>query len=181
MGLGLQHLKDPRAKTCVEKIKKNTVNVVPGSREGLGYAFARYKNSAAYFAVAALVTVAENDLVSVKKMWGVIDAGETINPDGLKNQTEGGMIQAASWTLREEVQFDKEHVTSRDWNTYPIFRFEEIPEVEVEVIDLVEKDPLGAGEAAQGPTAAAITNAIFNATGKRVRDLPVNSAEKYLR
>ena len=91
------------------------------------------------------------------------------------------MIQAASWTLREEVQFDKEHVTSRDWNTYPIFRFEEIPELDVEVIDMVKEDPLGAGEAAQGPTAAAITNAIFNATGKRVRDLPVNSAEKYLR
>ncbi len=177
----LNHLQDPRARHCVEKIKKNTAGVLPASREGLGYAFSRYKNSAAYFAVAALVNVTENDLVSVKKMWGVIDAGETINPDGLKNQTEGGMIQSASWTLREEVQFDNEHVTSRDWHTYPIFRFEEIPEVEVEVIDMVEEDPLGAGEAAQGPTAAAIVNAIFNATGRRVRDLPVNPVEKYLR
>lgn len=177
----LDHLEDPRARTCVEKIEQNTAGVVPASRQGLGYAFARYKNSASYFAVAALVEVAENDLVSVKKLWGVIDAGETINPDGLKNQTEGGMIQAASWTLREEVQFDKEHVTSRDWHMYPIFRFEEIPEVEVEVIDMVEEDPLGAGEAAQGPTAAAIANAIYNATGRRVRDLPVNAVEKYLR
>ena len=177
----LQHLEDPRATTCVEKIRQNTVNVVPAFREGLGYAFSRYKNSAAYFAVAALVKVEENDLVRVKKMWGVIDAGETINPDGLKNQTEGGMIQAASWTLREEVQFDKEHVTSRDWNGYPIFRFDEIPELEVEVIDMVAEDPLGAGEAAQGPTAAAIANAVYNATGRRVRDLPINSAKKYLR
>ncbi len=177
----LNHLEDPRARTCVEKIKQNTSAVLPASREGLGYAFSRYKNSAAYFAVAALVKVDENGLVKVKKMWGVIDAGETINPDGLKNQTEGGMIQSASWTLREEVQFDGEHVTSRDWHTYPIYRFEEIPEVEVEVIDMVDEDPLGAGEAAQGPAAAAITNAIFNATGRRVRDLPVNPVEKYLR
>ncbi|UJH92997.1 molybdopterin-dependent oxidoreductase [Antarcticibacterium sp. 1MA-6-2] len=153
----------------------------PASREGLGYAFARYKNSASYFAVAALVEVADDDLVKLIKMWGVIDAGETINPDGLKNQTEGGMIQSASWTLREEVQFDTEHVSSRDWHTYPIFRFEEIPEVEVEVIDMVEEPPLGAGEAAQGPTAAAIANAVFNATGRRVRDLPINPVEKYLR
>ena len=114
-------------------------------------------------------------------MWGVIDAGETINPDGLKNQTEGGMIQSASWTLREEVQFDREHVTSRDWHIYPIFRFEEIPEVEVEVINMVDEDPLGAGEAAQGPTAAAIANAVYNATERRVRDLPINAVEKYLR
>lgn len=170
----LQHLEDPRARTCVEKIKQNTSDVVPNSREGLGFAFARYKNTAAYFAVAALVKVEESDLVKVKKMWGAIDAGETINPDGLKNQTEGGMIQSASWTLHEEVQFDKQHVTSRDWHSYPILRFEEIPEIEVEVIDMTEEDPLGAGEAAQGPTAAAIANAIYNATGRRVRDLPVN-------
>tara|TARA_R100000935_G_scaffold58224_2_gene94458 strand:+ start:146 stop:2311 length:2166 start_codon:yes stop_codon:yes gene_type:complete len=170
----LQHLEDPRARICVEKIKQNTANVIPASREGLGYAFARYKNSAAYFAVAALVKVEENENVRVKKMWGVIDAGETINPDGLKNQTEGGMIQAASWTLLEEVQFDAEHVTSRDWYSYPIYRFEEIPEVDVEVIDMVKEDPLGAGEAAQGPTAAAIANAVYNATGRRVRDLPIN-------
>lgn len=170
----LQHLEDPRARTCVEKIKQNTANVVPASREGLGYAFARYKNTAAYFAVAALVKVEENDLVQVKKMWGVIDAGETINPDGLKNQTEGGMIQSASWTLYEEVKFNREQVTSRDWNSYPIYKFEEIPEVEVEVIDMIEEAPLGSGEAAQGPTAAAIANAIYNATGRRVRDLPVN-------
>lgn len=177
----VDHLEDERAIECLERIRKNTQGTNPGDREGIGYAFARYKNSASYFAVAALVKVEDNEIVKVKKMWGVIDAGETINPDGLKNQTEGGMIQSASWTLREEVQFDRAHVTSRDWHTYPIFRFEEIPEVEVEVIDRVEEKPLGAGEAAQGPTAAAVVNAIYNATGRRVRDLPVNPVEKYLR
>ncbi len=177
----IEHLDDERAITCLRKIKRNTTEVNLGEREGIGYAFARYKNSASYFAVAAHVYVNDEEIVRVKKMWGVIDSGETINPDGLKNQTEGGMIQAASWALREEVQFDKDHVTSRDWHLYPIFRFQEIPEVDVEVIDRVEEDPLGAGEAAQGPSAAAVVNAVFSATGKRVRDLPVNPVEKYLR
>lgn len=107
-------------------------------------------------------------------MWGAIDSGEVINPDGLKNQTEGGMIQSASWTMMEEVKFNEEHVSSVDWSSYPIFRFEDVPEVEVEVIDRPNEEPLGAGEAAQGPAAAAIVNAVFRATGKRVRDLPVN-------
>lgn len=177
----LSHLEDPRAIECLERVKQHTSGVVTGEREGLGYAFARYKNSASYFAVAAMVQVSSEGIVRVNKMWGVIDSGETINPDGLKNQTEGGMIQAASWALREEVKYDNEHITSRDWHTYPIFRFEEIPEVEVEVIDRVEEKPLGAGEAAQGPSAAAVVNAVFNATGERIRNLPVNPAEKYIR
>jgi CO/xanthine dehydrogenase Mo-binding subunit len=109
-------------------------------------------------------------------MWAVIDAGETINPDGLKNQTEGGMIQSASWALKEEVLFDRQHITSLDWNTYPILRFPEYPETEVEVIDMVDQPPLGAGEAAQGPATAAILNALFDATGVRIRELPVEKA-----
>lgn len=177
----IDHLDDVRAITCLQKVRNNSSGQRLKDREGMGYAFARYKNTASYFAVAAHVEVDEGGIVRVKKMWGVIDSGETINPDGLKNQTEGGMIQAASWALREEVKFDKEHITSRDWHTYPIFRFQEIPEVEVEVIDRVEEKPLGAGEAAQGPAAAAVINAIFNATGDRIRDLPVNPVEKYLR
>ena len=177
----LAHLKDERAITCLKKIKDRISGVTLNEREGLGFAFARYKNSASYFAVAAKVHVDNEGFVRVRKMWGVIDSGETINPDGLKNQTEGGMIQAASWALREEVQFDREHITRRDWHRYPIFRFEEIPEVEVEMIDRVEEKPLGAGEAAQAPTAAAVLNAVFNATGERIRDLPVNPVDKYLR
>ncbi|MGK7391365.1 MAG: molybdopterin cofactor-binding domain-containing protein [Candidatus Cyclobacteriaceae bacterium M2_1C_046] len=173
----LMHLKDKRAITCLQTLKKNISGVDLKEREGLGVAFAQYKNSASYLAVAAHVHVDPGSgKPHVKKMWGVIDSGETINPDGLKNQTEGGMIQSASWTLMEEVKFDKNHITSLDWYSYPIFRFPDAPEVEVEVIDRVDQPPLGAGEAAQGPAAAAIVNAIFNATGVRVRDLPVNSA-----
>ena len=89
------------------------------------------------------------------------------------------MIQSASWTMQEEVKFNRQHVSSLDWNSYPIFRFHQVPEVEVEVIDRPQEDVMGAGEAAQGPAAAAIANAVFNACGKRVRSLPM-VAEKVM-
>ena len=106
-------------------------------------------------------------------MWAAIDAGEVINIDGIKNQTEGGMIQSASWTIREQVKFNDKFITSIDWGTYPIFRFDEVPEVEVEVLNQPDEEALGAGEAAQGPACAAIVNAIYHAGGGRIRDLPV--------
>jgi CO/xanthine dehydrogenase Mo-binding subunit len=115
--------------------------------------------------------------VQVQKMWAAIDAGEVINLDGIKNQIEGGMIQSASWTLKEQVRFNEKRIVSRDWDSYPIFRFSDIPEVEVAVLDHPGEKALGAGEAIQGPSAAAIANAIYHATGKRVRNLPVDSAE----
>ncbi|THD69249.1 xanthine dehydrogenase family protein molybdopterin-binding subunit [Robertkochia marina] len=168
----LRHLEDKRAISCLGRLKLNVSEVSPEKGQGLGIGFARYKNSAAYCAVAALVEVTDGNPV-VKKMWAVIDAGECINPDGLKNQTEGGMIQSASWTLKEAVKWNDTHISSIDWQSYPILRFQEIPKVEVEVVDRPETPPLGAGEAAQGPAAAAVVNAIYNATGVRVRDLPV--------
>ncbi|MEH6405663.1 MAG: molybdopterin cofactor-binding domain-containing protein [Leeuwenhoekiella sp.] len=171
----LMHLNDERAKECITKLKNKTKAIKLSHNEGVGYAFARYKNEASYCAVAAQVEVNRtNGSVLVKKMWAVIDPGECINPDGLKNQTEGGMIQSASWALKEEVKFDENHITSLDWNSYPIYRFTETPETDVEVIDNFNEPPSGAGEAAQGPATAAVVNAIFNATGVRIRDLPVN-------
>lgn len=171
----LTHLDDARALYCLNKLKANVVDVATEADEGLGYAFSRYKNSAAYCALAALVAVnKKNGAVKVKKMWAVVDAGETINSDGLKNQIEGGMIQSASWALKESVKFNADHITSLDWLTYPILRFDEAPEIEVEVIDRVEESPLGVAEASQGPATAAIVNAIFNATGIRIRELPVD-------
>jgi nicotinate dehydrogenase subunit B len=172
-GFRLLHLEDERAKDVVKKLQSITQGQETPNT-GMGIAFSRYKNSAAYCAVAARVHVdTKAGTVRVQKMWAVIDAGETINLDGLRNQTEGGMIQSASWTLQEQVQFDKNHITSRDWNSYPIFRFEQVPEVEVVVIDRPSEEPLGAGEAAQGPAAAAIANAVYKACGKRVRNLPI--------
>ena len=174
----LMHLQDERAISVIERLQE-AIKTAPNTDDnGIGIGFSRYKNQAAYCAVAARVQVdQEAQTVTPVKMWAVIDAGETINPDGLSNQTEGGMIQAASWTLKEAVQWNGREVTSRNWATYPVLRFRQAPETEVLVINRPELPPLGAGEAAQGPAAAAIVNAVFAATGKRVRNMPV---EKWL-
>jgi nicotinate dehydrogenase subunit B len=101
-----------------------------------------------------------------------VDAGLVINPDGIVNQVEGGLIQSASWTLKEAVKIDRSGVQTRSWTDYPILRFSEVPAVEVEVIQRPSEDSLGVGEGAQGPTAAAIANAFTAATGRRLRDIP---------
>ena len=111
--------------------------------------------------------------VNISRAVAAIDAGQVINPNGLINQTEGGIIQAVSWTLKEEVRFNAERITSRDWSGYPIITFPEVPEIKVTVLDRPAERSLGAGEAAQGPTAAAMGNAIAHATGARLRDLPL--------
>ncbi|MDO1450448.1 molybdopterin-dependent oxidoreductase [Rhodocytophaga aerolata] len=173
----LTHLEDERAIAVVKKIQELTKNEKRGKNEGMGYAFSRYKNTATYCAIAANVWVdSSTKEIKVKKMWACIDAGEVINLDGIINQTEGGMIQAASWTLKEQVTFDSQHVSSLNWATYPIFRFSDVPQVEVAVINRPQEKALGAGEAAQGPTSAAIANAVYQACGKRIRQLPIEAA-----
>jgi CO/xanthine dehydrogenase Mo-binding subunit len=102
----------------------------------------------------------------------VADAGQVINPDGLINQIEGGMIQSTSWTLHEAVRFGDRGIISRDWGSYPILTMPEVPRIEVELINRPNEKPLGSGEGSQGPMAAAIANAFAHATGKRLRDLP---------
>jgi CO/xanthine dehydrogenase Mo-binding subunit len=98
-----------------------------------------------------------------------------VNPDGFANQIEGGCIQSTSWTLREAVAFDGTRILTRSWSDYPILRIDEVPAVEVKLIDRPDERPLGVGEGSQGPTAAAIGNAFANATGQRVRDLPLTA------
>ena len=143
-----------------------------GSR-GLG--LARYKNRQCCAAVVAEVAV--DDLtaeIRVRKLWIAADAGRVVDPDGLRNQLEGGAIQALSWCLKEAVTFDAQGaVANRDWESYPILRFREVPTVETVLVDHPELDPVGAGEATVGPTSAALANAVFAATGLRVRDLPM--------
>ena len=104
------------------------------------------------------------------------EAGQIVNPDGFRNQIEGGIIQSTSWTLREAVNFDGTRMLTKAWPDYPILRFGEIPAVDVTLINRPEERTLGAGEGSQGPTVAAIANAFFNATGKRIRDLPLTPA-----
>jgi CO/xanthine dehydrogenase Mo-binding subunit len=133
-------------------------------------AFARYKNTGAYCAAVAEIEGAED--IRVRKLTLAVDVGEAINPDGVINQIEGGAIQATSWVLKERVRFDRQRITSRSWTDYPILRFSEVPDVDVELIQRSEIDPVGAGEAAHGPVTAAIANAVFDAVGVRVRQLP---------
>ncbi|MGH7923765.1 MAG: molybdopterin cofactor-binding domain-containing protein, partial [Candidatus Binatus sp.] len=140
-----------------------------GSAAGLG--FARYKNTAAYVAVVAKVEVGTE--VRVLEVYCGVDAGLVINPDGVINQIEGGIIQAISWTLKEQVGFDRGRVTAGSWKDYPILGFDEIPKVAVTLIESPDSAPLGVGEAALGPAAAAVANAIARALDFRIRDLPI--------
>jgi CO/xanthine dehydrogenase Mo-binding subunit len=173
----LAHLDDERAIAVVQKLKTLLPPAPSTPGIGVGIAFARYKNSGAYCAVAAMVQVQQDHTIQAQKMWAVVDAGEVINPDGIKNQTEGGMVQACSWALREQVTFDAQHVTSTDWISYPILNFKQSPAVEVVLIPRPDEAPLGAGEAVQGPAGAAVANAVYRACGKRVRDLPILPAK----
>jgi CO/xanthine dehydrogenase Mo-binding subunit len=143
----------------------------------MGIGFARYKNIAAYAAV--IVTASVDDATAAVRLRRAViaaDAGEVVDPDGLENQLEGGFVQSASWTLKEAVGFDRAGVTSRDWASYPILTFSELPEIETVVLDRPGEPFLGAGEATQGPTAAAVANAVADAVGLRVRDLPLTPA-----
>jgi CO/xanthine dehydrogenase Mo-binding subunit len=173
----LRHLDDPRAKAVIKVAAERFAWGDYQRREdhGRGFAFARYKNLAAYLALAAEVSVDRTGRrVHLKRAVAAVDCGEAVNPDGIENQIEGGILQAASWTLHERVAFDRTRITSRDWISYPILRFTEIPdEVQVHVVDQPGTPFLGTGEAAQGPTAAAIANAIADAIGTRLRDLPL--------
>jgi CO/xanthine dehydrogenase Mo-binding subunit len=168
----LRHLSDPRARDVIQSVAKRS-NWKPREQAGIGrgIGFARYKNTGAYCAVIAEIEGAED--IRVKRLTVAVDVGEAINPDGVINQIEGGAIQATSWVLKEQVRFDRERITSNDWSSYPILRFSEVPEVDVEVIARPELDPVGAGEAAHGPTTAAIANAVFDCLGVRVRNLPI--------
>jgi nicotinate dehydrogenase subunit B len=173
----LRHLGDARARAVIAAAadRFGWASWRKGDGRGRGFAFARYKNLAAYAAVAleAAVDRASGE-VRVVRAVGAIEAGQIVNPAGLANQMEGGMLQSISWTLKEEVRFDSETVQSRGWPDYPILTFPEAPEVEIVTLNRPGAPFLGAGEAAAGPTAAAVANAVFDATGKRVRDLPLN-------
>jgi nicotinate dehydrogenase subunit B len=172
----LLHLEDSRAKEVVNKLQAKVKLLPKEKNTGVGIAFSRYKNTAAYSAVAAQVMVHPVSFkLTLKKMWAVVDVGEVISLDSVINQVEGGMIQAASWTLFEEVKFEGQSVQSRNWGSYPIMRFGDVPEVEVEVISRPNEKLQGVGEIVMGVSAAAITNAIARACGKRVRQLPVGN------
>ncbi len=172
----LRHLKDPRARAVIEAAAQRA-GWLPGAKgdgaRGRGFAFSKYKNLACYVAMVADVTVDRaSGKVRVARAVAAVDAGQIVNPDGVVNQIEGGIIQSASWTLLEAVRYDRTRVRTRSWADYPIIHFGDVPEVEVVLLDRPEERFLGVGEGSQGPAAAAIANAIAHATGKRLRALP---------
>ncbi len=173
LALRLRHLADERGRAVLQAAARlgewGSRPAAEGVGRGLG--FARYKNSSAYCAVVADVDCREE--VRVTRLAIAVDVGEAITPDGVINQIEGGAVQATSWTTKEAVTFDRSRVTSAGWETYPILRFSEAPDVIVEIVPRPDDPPLGSGEAAQGPTAAAIGNAVYNALGIRMRELPI--------
>ncbi|HEX9057129.1 MAG TPA: molybdopterin cofactor-binding domain-containing protein [Ktedonobacterales bacterium] len=145
--------------------------------EGRGLAFARYENEEAYVTTIAHVQVdAATGAVRVPRIVVAHDCGLIINPDGVTNQVEGNVIQSLSRALKEEVQFDAARITSLDWESYPILKFTEVPEVEVVLLNRPDQPSVGAGEPATITTAAAVANAIYAATGARLRQVPFTPA-----
>jgi len=170
----LAHLTDPRGRRVIEQVAHMSgwgSRAGQADGTGLGLAYARYKGTSGYCAAVARVE-AETD-VRVTDVWLAVDVGRVINPDGVINQVEGGAVQSASWALRERVRFDRTRITSVNWDTYPILRFTEVPQVHVAIVPAAGQPETGAGEVAQGPVAGAIGNAVADAVGVRVRDLPL--------
>jgi CO/xanthine dehydrogenase Mo-binding subunit len=174
----LRHLEDPRARDVVTAAAERFGWPPRGKTadgHGYGFGFARYKNLASYCAVAVEVEVfPETGRSRLVRATSAVDAGQVVNPDGLTNQIEGAILQSASWTLFERVGFDDTRITTTDWSTYPIMRFDGVPDaIDVEIVNRPNQPFLGSGETAQGPAAAAIGNAVSRAIGVRFRDLPL--------
>jgi nicotinate dehydrogenase subunit B len=180
----LSHLTDPRAIAVLRAVAQtakwerraaNSAAPSGAQNHGRGIAFVQYEGTEAYVAAVVDVDVDQaQHRIRVTHVCVAHDCGLIINPDGLRNQIEGNVIQGISRTLKEQVTFDRSRVTSLNWRTYPILTFVEVPEsIDVELIDHPESPSVGAGEASTSPIPAAIANAVFDATGRRLRDVPL--------
>ncbi|MGI9270479.1 MAG: molybdopterin cofactor-binding domain-containing protein [Woeseiaceae bacterium] len=173
----LKHLEDERAIALLLQLRDSSGwenRPAAGTGEGWGLGFARFKNRSSWVGVVMRLKLSDSGDISLQKASAVCDAGLIVNPDGTRAQIEGSIVQSASWTLKEQVHFSESEKTSTDWSSYPILRFDEVPDIEVELMARDDMPALGVGESAQGPTAAAIGNALFHATGHRARRLPLN-------
>ncbi len=167
------HLDDPRALAVIAALEERMAQTpVPGDASGRGIAYAQYKNAMTRVGICVDIEVGELGEIILKHAIIVADAGRVIDIEGLRAQLEGGFLQAASWAIYEEVQWDRDGITSIDWETYPVIRFDNIPTMDILVLDVPDAEPAGAGEASPGPAIAAIANALYNATGLRMRRLP---------
>ena len=174
----LRHLDDERARAVITLAadKFGWSHRTPAAGRGFGFAFARYKNLGAYLALALEIELWRDvGQARVRRVVAAVDSGEIVSPDGIRNQVEGGIVQSISWTNLEAVRFTRNHVASLDWAGYPILRFMDVPDsIDVHIVEQPGQPFLGTGEASQGPTAAAVANAIADATGTRCRELPFN-------
>ena len=135
-----------------------------------------YKNSETYVAIAMEVEVDRGSgEIAVRRVCCAHDCGLMINPDAVRAQVEGNILQTLSRTLYEETTFDRARVTSVDWGSYRLLRFPQVPRLEIALIDRPDQPPLGAGEAASSPVPAALANAVFDATGVRLRSVRFSS------
>ena len=168
----INHLDDDRAIDLLNDLKKQMDKDKPLEDSYRGIAFSRYKNSASYCAVGVELIVTDNVEVELKRAWITVDAGEIAFKEGIEAQVEGGFIQAASWSLYEQVDFDNNEILSKDWDNYKIIEFDNIPLIKTSVINRVGYPYLGVGEAVAGPTGASISNAIRRALGERIKTMP---------
>ena len=173
----LRYMREERARAVIEaaaaKAGWQPATRPRGTGSGRGFAFAQYKNRQVYMAaVVDLAVDRASGQVRLERAVIAADAGQIVNPEGLSSQVEGAFTQSASWTLKEEVTFDRRGVTSLNWKSYPILRFREAPEIEVVLLNRPGSPWLGVGEGAMGPAPAAIANAIYDAVGVRIRRIP---------
>ncbi len=179
----LKHLQDSRARDVITHVgkmaawqKTPSASRKNGNLCGRGMAFAKYKNMSVYVACVADVEInPKTGKILVTNLYAAADGGLTINPDGFKNQIEGGLVQTTSWTLFESVPFNRDGIEVSSWAEYPILRFSDVPNVHVEIINRENEKSLGVGEGSQGPGCAAIANAVANALGQRIFDLPLSA------
>jgi CO/xanthine dehydrogenase Mo-binding subunit len=141
--------------------------------KGRGVSYCKYELVRTYIAAVAEVEVKRSTgEIRNTRFYVVHDCGQIINPDGLKNQIEGNVIQTVSRTLKEELKFNRSGVTSLDWASYPILTFPEVPEIIMELLDRPTEKPWGAGEPSAAVVPSAISNAVFDAIGTRLRSVP---------
>ncbi|HXE49154.1 MAG TPA: molybdopterin cofactor-binding domain-containing protein, partial [Ramlibacter sp.] len=178
----LRDLAEPRGREVIERLARMMQwqarpSPRPASEQkiatGRGMAFVHYKHNETFVAVGMEVQVDRGTgAIGVQRVACTHDCGLMINPDTVRAQVEGNILQTLSRTLHEETTFDRSRVTSVDWASYPLLRFPEVPRLEIELIQRLDQPPLGAGEAASSPVAAALANAVFDATGVRLRTVP---------
>ena len=168
----INHLDDNRAIDLLNDLKIQMKKDKSLENSHRGIAFSRYKNSASYCAVGVELIVSDNIEIELKRAWISVDAGEIAFKEGIEAQVEGGFIQAASWSLYEQVYFDNNEILSKDWDGYKIIEFDNIPLITTSVINRVGEPYLGVGEAVAGPTGASISNALKRAFGERLQTMP---------